>query len=264
MTPLFIGAAAGYAGSAALYITYLFGRNERTLLLARGALGAALLVHLALIGLLCSHKLNPLRDLSGALSLTAWLLGVGYLVTTLRTRLGPVGAFIAPLSLALLISSRVTPHTQAPSAAGVGPLGKLHIALVAMGVAAFGLAAAIALIYLFQEAALKRKRIGPLFRRSPPLTALDDAGRVLILIGFPLFTLAMITGVVWVARLPGHEGFRVEYVISGITWLIFALVILARLTVGWRGRQAAWATVLGFVATVAVLVIYMGRRMLGG
>jgi len=261
MTPLFFIVVALYAAATAVYFTYLFGRNERALRVARLTLCGALVAHLGMIGLLCTQKHNPLQDLRGALSLSALLLGVGYLVSTLRTRMGAVGAFITPLSLALLISARITPQTTGP---GIHPLGKLHIALVAMGVAAFGLAAAVALIYLFQETALKRKRIGQLFRRSPPLTALDEAGRRLILVGFPIFTLAMITGAIWVARLPGHEGFRVEYLISAVTWLVFALLILARWTVGWRGRQAAWATVVGFVATVAVLVIYISRRMFGG
>jgi len=261
MTALLLISVGLYGLATLLYFTYLYGRREPALRVAWICLAAALAAHLALIGVLCTQKLNPLRDLRGALSLSAWLLGVGYLLTSIRGRMGAVGAFIAPLAFALLLSSRLAPQAQA-AAGGVGPLGKLHIALVAMGVAAFGLAAAVAVIYLFQEAALKRKRIGQLFRRAPPLAALDRVGRGLILVGFPIYTLAMITGVVWVSRL--HHGIRLEHVISAVTWLIFALLILARWTVGWRGRQAAWATLIGFVATVIVLVIYVGRRVAGG
>jgi ABC-type uncharacterized transport system permease subunit len=261
MTPLYVIVTSFYAAASALYLVHLFGHSERVLRAARWTLAGTLVLHLGMIGVLCTRGLNPLRDLRGALSLTAWLLGVGYLVTTARTRMAPVGAFVTPFALLLLVSAWVTPQH---AATGVELLGRLHIALVAMGVASFGLAAAVAVIYLFQEAALKRKRIGVLFRRSPPLTALDRAGRILILVGFPIFTLAVLSGVVWVGRLPGHQGFRVEYVISAVTWLIFALLILARWTVGWRGRPAALATVIGFVTTIAVLSIYIGRRMLGG
>ena len=56
---------------------------------------------------------------------------------------------------------------------------------------------------------------------------------------------------------------RPEHALAGITWTIFAALILARVTVGWRGRRAALLTVAGFMVVVAVLVIYMGRRMLG-
>jgi ABC-type uncharacterized transport system permease subunit len=266
MTPLFLGAAGLYSLATIFYFVHLFGRSERTLKLARWSLAAALLVHLALIGLLCTRKLNPLRDVGGALSLSAWLLGIGYLATTFRSRMAPVGAFIAPLALVLLVSSFLARRGVADvgDAVTLGALGMLHIALASTGVAAFGLAAAVAVIYLFQEASLKRKRIGMMVRHSPPLTVLDRVGRRLILVGFPLFTLALLTGVAWVSQLPGHEKIRMEYLLAGIAWVTFALLILARITVGWRGRPAAWATLLGFLATLVVLMIYLGRRFLGG
>lgn len=264
MTPLFYLVAGLYGLASVTYFIYLFGRGESTLRIARWILAGALVAHLAMIGYLCTQKLNPLRDIRGALSLSGFLLAAGYLLTTLRTRLGSVGAFIAPLVLALLISARLTPQ-DLPAAGGTsGALGRLHIALSALGVAAFGLAAAVAVIYLFQETALKKKRMGLLYRRSPPLSTLDGVGRKLILTGFPIFTLAVITGLIWFSRLPGRDGLRVEYLISGFTWVVFALMILGRLTAGWRGRRAAWLTVVGFLATFAVLLIYIGRRALGG
>ena len=109
----------------------------------------------------------------------------------------------------------------------------------------------------------EQKRISALYRRSPPLNTLDEIGRRLILVGFPIFTLAVGTGMIWLTRLPGQGGVRPEYLISGVTWLVFAAQILARLTMGWRGRRAAWTTVLGFCATVAVLAVYMVRRLMG-
>jgi ABC-type uncharacterized transport system permease subunit len=263
MTPLFYIAAALYGAASALYFTYLFGRSESILRVARLTLAAALAAHLAMIGLLCLQQLNPLRDLRGALSLSGLLLGLGFLLTTLRTRLGAIGALVTPLSLALLISARFTPQGEQALAGGAGPLGKLHIALSALGVAAFGLAAGVAVIYLLQETALKRKRISALYRRSPPLNTLDEIGRRLILVGFPIFTLAVVTGVIWGSRLPGHHGLRPEYLISGATWVVFAALIVARLTVGWRGRRAAWITVFGFCATMLVLAGYMVRRLMG-
>jgi ABC-type uncharacterized transport system permease subunit len=164
----------------------------------------------------------------------------------------------------LLISARLTPQQLSVDGAAASILGRLHIALSALGVAAFGLAAAVAVIYLFQEAAIKNKRIGTLFRRSPPLATLDDVGRRLILIGYPIFTLAVIIGFVWFSQLPGGAGLRLEHIIAVLTWLIFGLLIMTRLTVGWRGRRAAWMTLIGFLALLVVLLIYMSRRMLGG
>ncbi len=266
MNALFLITAASYGLASVLYLAHLFGKGEGSVRLARWTLCAAALVHLALIGWYCSQKLNPVADLRGALSLIAWLLGTGFLVTTIKSRMAILGAFVSPLALILLVVSWLTPGTDpAVDQAGVmRVLGELHIGLSALGVSAFGLAAAVALVYCIQENALKNKRLGPLFRRTPPLNTLDMVGRRLILVGFPLYTLALVTGVVWVANMPQRMEVRPEFIIGGVTWLVFGALIILRVTLGWRGKRAALLTVSGFAAMVVVLVLYLLRRVLGG
>ena len=256
--------AALYGLSLLLYLVFLFSRDEGSVRMARAVLLAALITHLGLIGYQCMHGFNPLRDLRGALSLTSWLLGAGFLALTHKSRMSVLGAFIAPLSLCLLLASRVTPQAAPAGGDASGAsraLGNLHIFLSATGVAIFALAAAVGLIYLLQERALKRKQLGRLFHITPPLTTLDSAGRVLILVGFPLYTLAMGTGVVWSLQL-GGGGHHLAHVISLAVWVIFAALIGLRVAVGLRGRRAALLTIAGFVATVLVLLLYMLRRMM--
>ena len=257
--------AALYGLSLLLYLVFVFGRDEGAVRMARAALLAALAIHLGMIGYQCTGGYNPLRDLRGALSLTSWLLGAGFLALTHRRRMSVLGTFIAPLSLCLLLASRVTPQA-APAGGDVTgasrALGNLHIFLSATGVAIFALAAAVGVIYLLQERALKLKQLGRLFRVAPPLTSLDAAGRVLILVGFPLYTLAVVTGVVWSIQL-GGGGHHLAHAISLAVWVIFAALIGMRVAVGMRGRKAALLTIVGFIATVVVLLLYMLRRMMG-
>jgi ABC-type uncharacterized transport system permease subunit len=254
-----------YAISSLMFIAQLLGRRSTLLALARRTLALALLVHLALIGSLCVQKLNPLRDLRGALSFSALLLGVGLFLGSRATRMSALGAFIAPLAVALLVSSGITPHDLPAYGAHetTRTLGELHIALSAFGVAAFGLAAAVSFVYLLQERSLKGKRTGLFYRRSPPLATLDDAGKKLILLGFPIFTLAVATGIVFFSRLHEHGGLRPEHVLSGSTWLVFALVILLRYTTGLQGKRAALLTLVGFCAMSGILLIYLTRRLFG-
>ena len=266
LSALLLISAALYGLSLLLYLVFLFGRDEGSVRMARAALLAALATHLGLIGYQCIDGFNPLRDVRGALSLTSWLLGAGFLLLTHRSRMSVLGAFIAPLSLCLLLASRVTPQAAPAGGDASGAsraLGNLHIFLSATGVAIFALAAAVGLIYLLQERALKRKQLGRLFRITPPLTTLDAVGRVLILVGFPLYTLAMGTGVVWSLQLPDDGGsHRLAHVISLAVWLIFAALIGLRVAVGLRGRRAALLTMAGFAAAVVVLLLYMLRRMM--
>lgn len=267
MNALLLVTAGLYGLASVLYLAHLFGKGEGVARLARWTLTASVLVHLGLIGWYCSQKLNPVADLRGALSLIAWLLGTGFLVTSARSsRMGALGAFVAPLALVLLVVSGLTPANE-PAVDQIGimrVLGELHIGLSALGVSAFGLASAVALIYCIQENALKNKRLGPLFRRMPPLNTLDDAGRRLILVGYPLYTLALVTGVIWAINLPQVGVARPEFFIAGATWLVFGALIVLRVTLGWRGRRAALLTVAGFAAMVLVLMMYLVRRVLAG
>ena len=145
---------------------------------------------------------------------------------------------------------------------GLGTLGRIHISLATLGVAIFALATALAAIYLLEDRNLKRKRFdGILFRRGVALESLDLLAHRLVLVGFPIFTVALMLGVIWVSqRASGFD--RLEYPLALVTWLSFAGLIVARTTHGWRGRRAALLTVVGFVAAVLVFAIYFARRAL--
>jgi ABC-type transport system involved in cytochrome c biogenesis permease subunit len=43
-----------------------------------------------------------------------------------------------------------------------------------------------------------------------------------------------------------------------VTWLIYAVLLHERLTVGWRGRRAAWLAIFGFLA---VLTTFLGVNL---
>ncbi len=263
---LFWLTVAGYSAASALFLIHIFRRSDALINLARWTFTGVLAIHLAHIGMQCLQGHNPLQDTRGALSLSAWLIGVGYVITAWRSRLTVIGVFLAPVCLVLFFSSRLTPALF--SAAGADRatdlLGKIHIALSVVGVALFGVAAAVSLLYIIQEGSLKKKRLALPRVSAPSLASLDEVGRRLILLGLPVFTLALICGVIWVTYLPAKEGLQPEYLLSALTWLIFAGLVLARIMRGLRGRRAALLTLFGFLTNILVLLLYMGRRMLGG
>lgn len=268
MNALSVGTLVLYACVSLLYVGTLLRPAERLVKVARWAMVGALVVHLASIGSYCVRGMHPLRDAGGALSLIAWLLVLGYLLTGMRWRLGVAGAIISPLAFILVLSADLTPRAPvAVAAADVGltmVLGKAHLTLVAGGVACFALAAALALLYLVQDAALRAGRFGVLYRRMPALAALDKATWRLVEIGFPLFTLAVVTGLLWMSRLPESHRFRLEYAVAIVSWTIYGALILIRTTRGISGRRAAILALSGFAATVLVLGLYVSRRFGGG
>ena len=99
--------------------------------------------------------------------------------------------------------------------------------------------------------------------RGTPLETLDRLAHRCVSIGFPVFTLAIVTGAIWVARLGllhGPGTLRPEYLIAVGTWIAFAVLIIARVGAGWRGRRAAWLTLGGFGGTALVVAAYFIRH----
>jgi ABC-type uncharacterized transport system permease subunit len=199
--------------------------------------------------------LHPVSSVREAIGFAAWVLVGVYLIAQLKRRLDAVGAFVAPVALVLEIAARLGPDGDRVQ--GLGVLGRVHIALASFGVSVFGLATAIAVLYLLEERQLKRRRFSRIVRKGPALETLDNLGHRCVQLGFPVFTVAMISGAWWSTRL--DAGLRPEYVIAGVAWAAFAALLIARVTAGWRGRRAAVLTIVGFSASVAVLGVYLVR-----
>ena len=57
--------------------------------------------------------------------------------------------------------------------------------------------------------------------------------------------------------------FTPQYSIAAAAWLMYAALLVARVTGGWRGRRAAIMTLGGFATSLTVLLIYFVRGIGG-
>jgi ABC-type uncharacterized transport system permease subunit len=266
MPPLFPLTLALYAVSGTLYLAYLLsaGANGQVISrAARVALCAAFASQALDIGWLCAHGLHPVVNAREALYFASWLLSGVYLLTSLRFEMPVLGAMVVPGMVVLDVAARLTPSQEAPHAGTL--LASVHITLAATGVALFAVAAGGAVVYLISERNLKEHRTGRLLQRThgPALETLDRLNRRCIVLGFPLFTVAMVTGAMWLMRIPGRGVFTLQYAMSTVTWLLYAALLVARVTAGWRGRKAALMTLAGFATAMAVLLSYFLRGVTG-
>jgi ABC-type uncharacterized transport system permease subunit len=255
LTALQIGA---YALASVLYLGFLVGLRDKP---GRVVLALAVALHLWDIGARCIHGTNPISSTPEAMSFIAFLLAAGYLIGSLRYGLATAGAFAAPAALVLLLLARVVPAEEGTPR--MGTLGYTHILLATVGVAVFFIAAVLAVVYLFEDRQLRNKQFDRVTGRGTPLDTLDRLASRCVSIGFPIFTVAIVTGAMWIARLGvlrGATALRPEYLLAFVTWAAFAVLLVARLGAGWAGRRAAWLTLGGFGGTVLVLVVYFLRH----
>ncbi len=257
MPPLFPLTLLLYGISGTLYFIGLLSASDRRLqIAARASLALALLAQVVDIAWLCTQGLHPVASAREAVFFAAWLMGLVYLVVSLRGRVDVLGALVVPTVLILDLAARMTPSREHH---GGSALAILHITLATTGVALFAVAAAGAALYLVGERSLKKHRGSALGGRLPGLETLDRVNRICVGLGFPLFTVALVIGAVWVAERPELSWLTPQWVLATVTWGLYALLLVARRLAGWRGRRAAVLTLAGFATSLVVLAIYVFR-----
>lgn len=258
MIPLFWAAALLYTVATALFLGFVAGLSERVVPWARRALTAGFVLQLGEIGARGVAGIHPVSSVREVIGFLAWVAVGLYLFFDRKRTLDAVAAIVAPAALVLLLAARLTPATDT-SMLGLGVIGRIHILLASIGIGILAVAAATGVLYLLEERQLKRRKLTQLVRKGAALETLDSVALLCVKIGFPIFTVALVCGVWWSAQI--SIGLRPEHVIAGVAWAAFAVVLVARVTAGWRGRRAAAITLFGFGSTLVVLGVYLVRAV---
>ena len=177
-------------------------------------------------------------SITGALTFTG-----AYLVALRKYDLRWLGLFI---SLAVLLTLGTAITLLYRDSAPLVPALKstwlvIHVIAAIISGGVFLLSNVIAGAYLYLDA---RERAGgrPAWAtRLPSLEVLDQLSYRLVAFVFPLWTFAVIAGAIWAESAWGrYWGWDPKETWAFITWVAYATYLHARVTVGWKGRRAAW------------------------
>src|SRR4030042_3259249 len=141
----------------------------------------------------------PITNAHEATSFFSWCIVFIFFILEFRYRILLISSFIMPVVFILMLSSSLMPREIKPLTPMLQSywLG-IHTVLAFLGNAAFALAFGIGFMYIVQEHYVKsKKHLRGLFDRLPSLQTLDEINYRLITFGFPLLTLAIITGALW-------------------------------------------------------------------
>ena len=117
----------------------------------------------------------------------------------------------------------------------------IHVSTAIISGGVFLLANAIAAAYLYLDAMESRGERTAWAKRLPSLEDLDQLSYRLVAFVFPLWTFSVIAGAIWAESAWGrYWGWDPKETWAFITWVAYAAYLHARVTVGWRGRKAAW------------------------
>jgi len=177
-------------------------------------------------------------SITGALAFTT-----AYLGALRKYDLRWLGLFVS-LSVLLTLGTAVT-VLYVPSAPLVPALKSpwlvIHVSTAIISGGVFLLANVIAGAFLFLDSMEKKGERAPWAKRLPSLDNLDQLSYRLVAFVFPLWTFSVIAGAIWAESAWGrYWGWDPKETWAFITWVAYAAYLHARVTVGWRGRRAAW------------------------
>jgi len=207
----------------------------------------------------------PFSNLYESLVFFAWTLMFLYLIVEWRTKNRTFGPFVTPLAFLAMAYASFSPHISSHIQPLIPALKSnwliSHVITCFFGYAAFGVSFGLSIMYLVKRLDSPEKR-NIFLRLIPSQGILDDLNYQMIVIGFLMLTLGIITGSVWAHSAWGsYWSWDPKETWSLITWLIYAAVIHSRMVRGWNEKKLAILSMAGFFC---VLFTYFGVNYLAG
>lgn len=249
-----------YAVGTLIALATLFRRELRMQHAGLGFMVAGFVAHTVWIGTICVRTHHPpLTNLPEAAAFVSWTVFLVELILFARYRVHAASFFVYPLVLMLLTVAAVVhePFALADPATR-STLFTAHVLLSALGVAALLIGLAFTMLALAQDRALKSKRRGALWEWIPSLSVCRTVSYRALAVGFSIYTLGLLAGIVWSYRTTAElVDFRVKQIGAIVAWILFATLLQAILSGAAHARRVVVISVSAFVATlVAILGIH--------
>ena len=236
-----------YFLAVALYAADIFFKHKALQFLARLFMISGIFTLSLFIGMRWQIAGRPpLSNMFESLIIFSWLIALVNIFIDLKYRIKSIVAFGSLLSLlaigfASLLDKEIAPLLPALKSNWL----TIHVLTCFIGYAALTISFVSSVIIL-----VKRKEDNNL----------DIVTYKLIAFGFLFLTLGIISGAVWANSAWGtYWSWDPKETWSLITWFIYAIYLHTRLRKGWKGKNAAWLAVIGFLV---MLFTYFGVNYL--
>ena len=239
-----------YFLAMAAFFPYIWTRSERLaktgfILVALGLL--AELVSMVVRSVYAGHW--PFTNMYEFLLLMVFGIAAATLIAGTRSRMPGVGIFTTPIIVILAAYAFSIKRVAEPLVPALQSYWlQFHVATAILAYGAFGLSFAMAVMYLIKDRPGDQN--SGIRGLIPELGRLDRLMYGAIAFGFAFQTLVLITGAVWAEEAWGAWwSWDPKETWSLITWLVYAFYLHGWTRGSWRGRRAAWLSIIGF-ATV--------------
>jgi len=190
-----------------------------------------------------------------AASSVAMVISLLVLLMSIKRRTEIIAMVILPISAITLLTQSMSPSSyMLPYDAPQGL--KIHVLVSIIAYSLLGLAACMSIVLSLQNRMLHNHHPGGLMKKLPPLQIMEKLLFDFIFAGFIGLTLALLSGFVFLEDLFAQHLVH-KTALSIVAWLVFAILLVGRFTIGWRGRTAIRWTLSGFAS---LMLAYFGSK----
>lgn len=238
-----------YFSAAVVFIIDLRAADKDLFRTARNLLisGFAALTIL-LLGRVIVYRYFPMFTFHETLLLLTWTATFILLAMERNYHFNTIYHFAAPFLFTMLFFTFFFSPEQAILGADLKSAWlSAHIFTIIIAYGTFAIAFITAIMYLFVDHYLKKKRLSSFITKLPSLDTLDFYSHKLVSIGFFLLTISIFLGAMHAQNVWGSFWrWEPKEIWSGITWIIYAAYLHTRLGSGWQGRKVAMLNSIGF------------------
>lgn len=248
-----------YAAMSVYFMRAQLAGNAEAL--NRGWLSNAVLLPIMLHGYLLYNTLWSSGSLSlglvQVLSLILWLTVVVYWVAHFFHPLASLKALVLPLAAVGTLLPLIFPYAKVMPQT-TSWIFDAHVLVAMLAYSLFTIAALHAGLMSLVESSLHKARLPALLRNLPPLLTMEKLLFRIIIAGFILLSLTLLSGVLFSEQIFGKAWqFNHKVLFGFVSWSVFAVLLAGHYMYGWRGRTAVTWTMSGFGLLV---LAYIGSK----
>lgn len=253
---LYVALACYMLGTAAALGSLFFAKqrlqNAGLVLMIGG-----FVAHTVWIGSICAKTGHPpLTNLAEIASFVAWTVFAVELALWIRYRVYAAVFFVYPLVLLLLTISAVAGESfRVLDPSLRSNVFTAHLLLSSVGVAALLIGLAFTLLAVLQDRSLKQKTQGRLWELIPSLSVCKTVSYRALAIGFSIYTIGLLAGVLWSYRTTaGLMDLRAKQIAAVTAWILFAVLLQSFISGAYRSKRTVFVSAGAFVAIVVAIL----------
>lgn len=219
---------------------------------------------LAFIGLI-AHSAQLITDVAvdgmiqmsllNSISICVWLTIAVILLSSLSKPLHNLFTIFMPAGAALLLVAVFAPQLAEPKVYSAGMVAHIFISLLSYSILI--IATLQAIMVNIQSNHLHNHNVNNRVSRVfPPLQSMERLMFELLIVGFVLLTIAIVSGLVFIDNLLAQHLIH-KTVLTLIAWGFFAILIYGHFNLGWRGQRASRLIYLG---SGFLLIAFIGSK----